>query len=288
MFKKLKQKISEEQQQFQQALASTQASSNSSTPTRTRSRTSSFTEQLDEGTPNRENASIQATKSPDSVNGSEPTTPQSGDTQSFAQKLQLRVPSVESLFRSPIKESLFRSSSKESLVRTSSRESLNRLDLDSSAATFDPPSDMESETEDSLGNLDSLSKEQLIQWLRRMERRLNGYKGKCSELVTAYQTLQREKKKLQGILSQSQDKALRRIGELREELQMDQQAKKHLQEEFDASLEEKDQYISVLQTQVSLLKQRLRNGPMNADLSKPLPQMEPQPEGVSKESTESE
>lgn len=30
---------------------------------------------------------------------------------------------------------------------------------------------------------------------------------------------------------------------------MDQQAKKHLQEEFDASLEEKDQLISVLQTQ---------------------------------------
>jgi len=27
---------------------------------------------------------------------------------------------------------------------------------------------------------------------------------------------------------------------------------------------------------------------MNADLSKPLPQMEPQPEGVSKESTESD
>lgn len=32
---------------------------------------------------------------------------------------------------------------------------------------------------------------------------------------------------------------------------MDQQAKKHLQEEFDAALEEKDQFISVLQTQVS-------------------------------------
>ncbi|XP_010833820.1 PREDICTED: golgin subfamily A member 4 isoform X3 [Bison bison bison] len=321
MFKKLKQKISEEQQQLQQALASTQASSSSSTPTRTRSRTSSFTESLDEGTPNREllagmiaepaflseytifaldsskqpktqtesvNASFQATKSPDSVNGSEPTTPQSSDTQSFAQKLQLRVPSVESLFRSPVKESLVRSSSKESLVRTSSRESLNRFDLDSSAAFFDPPSDMESETEDSLGNLDSLSKEQLIQWLRRMERRLNGYKGKCCELVTAYQTLHREKKKLQGILSQSQDKALRRIGELREELQMDQQAKKHLQEEFDASLEEKDQYISVLQTQVSLLKQRLRNGPVNADLPKPLPQMEPEAEGITKENTDSD
>uniref|UniRef100_A0A667GEF5 Golgin A4 n=1 Tax=Lynx canadensis TaxID=61383 RepID=A0A667GEF5_LYNCA len=158
MFRKLKQKIIEEQQ-LQQALASTQAPSNSSTPTGTRSRASSFTEQLDEGTPNRE----------------------SGDTQSFAQKLQLRVPSVESLFRSPLKESLFRSSSKESLVRTSSRESLNRFDLDFSAATFDPSSGMESEPEDSLPNLDSLNKEQLIQCLRKMERRLNSYKGKCSE-----------------------------------------------------------------------------------------------------------
>uniref|UniRef100_A0A673SVL0 Golgin A4 n=1 Tax=Suricata suricatta TaxID=37032 RepID=A0A673SVL0_SURSU len=300
MFRKLKQRLSEEQQQLQQALASTQASSSSSTPTRAGSRTSSFTEQLDEGTPNREllagviaepallseytvfalgpsrepetqaarvNASIQATKPPDSVNGSEAAAPQPGDTQSFAQKLQLRVPSMESLFRSPLKESLLRSSSKESLVRTSSRESLTRFDQDSSAAAFDPPSDMESEPEDPLPSLDGLNKEQLIQCLRKMERRLNSYKGRCSELVTAYQTLQREKKKLQGILSQSQDKALRRIGELREELQMDQQAKKHLQEEFDASLEEKDQYISVLQTQVSLLKQRLRNGPTGADLA---------------------
>ncbi|XP_062072087.1 golgin subfamily A member 4 isoform X2 [Lepus europaeus] len=316
MFKKLKQKISEEQQQLQQALAPAQAPSSSATPARTRNRTSSFTEQLDEGTPNREllagmiaepaflseytifaldsprqpktqsdsvNASAYAVKSPDNVNGSEPTIHQPGDTQSFAQKLQLRVPSMESLFRSPIKESLFRSSSKESLVRTSSRESLNRLDLDCSTATFDPPSDMESEAEDSLGSSDCLNKEQLIQRLRRMERSLSSYRGKYSELVTAYQTLQREKKKLQGILSQSQDKALRRIGELREELQMDQQAKKHLQEEFDASLEEKDQYISVLQTQVSLLKQRLRNGPGNVDAPNPVCQIEAQVESVTKE-----
>lgn len=38
---------------------------------------------------------------------------------------------------------------------------------------------------------------------------------------------------------------------------MDQQAKKHLQEEFDASLEEKDQLISVLQTQVRYLTQKM-------------------------------
>lgn len=59
---------------------------------------------------------------------------------------------------------------------------------------------------------------------------------------------------------------------------MDQQAKKHLQDEFDACLEEKDQYISVLQTQVSLLKQRLQNGPMNVDAPKPLPPGELQAE----------
>uniref|UniRef100_A0A5F8G6F9 Golgin A4 n=1 Tax=Monodelphis domestica TaxID=13616 RepID=A0A5F8G6F9_MONDO len=200
---------------------------------------------------------------------------QSGDMQSFAQKLQLRVPSMESLFRSPIKETLFRSSSKESLVRSSSRESLNRLDFDSS--TFDPPSDVESEAEEALGNTDSLSKEQLFQRLRRMERGLNSYRGKYSELL--YTDIPCQFLNyffLKGLLSQSQDKALRRIGELREELQMDQQAKKHLQEEFDASLEEKDQYISVLQTQVSLLKHRLQSGQMTVELLKPALQEEKQ------------
>lgn len=104
---------------------------------------------------------------------------QSGDSQTLAQKLQLRVPSVESLFRSPIKEFW---SSKESLVRTSSRESLNQLDLDCPAAAFDPPSDMESEAEDAPGSSDSLSREQLLQRLRRMERSLSSYRGKYSEV----------------------------------------------------------------------------------------------------------
>ncbi|XP_067417466.1 golgin subfamily A member 4-like, partial [Emydura macquarii macquarii] len=256
MFKKLRQKIVEEQTQPRspggRAPQQPQAPSKSSpSPPGNRSRTSSLIEQPDEGTltPDKENVSKQTAPKSTDNNENEPSSPQLSDIQTFAQKLQLRVPSMESLFRSPVKESLFRSSSKESLVRTSSRESLNRLDFDTTGPTFDPPSDVESEAEESLGNMDSLSKEQLLQRLRRMERSLGNYRGKYSELVAAYQTVQKEKKKLQGILSQSQDKALRRIGELREELQMDQQAKKHLQEEFDASLEEKDQFISVLQTQ---------------------------------------
>nr|XP_008111020.1 PREDICTED: golgin subfamily A member 4 isoform X3 [Anolis carolinensis] len=293
MFKKLKQKISEEQTApAPRSPSSPPQGPSTSSSSVVRSRTSSLVEQNDEGglTPSKEllagmisepaflseytifaldptkrpkpqNKSVDVSKQvmTSTNNGSELSSPQPGDVQSFAQKLQFRVPSMESLFRSPLKESLFRSSSKESLVRTSSRDSLNKLDFDSPGPTFDPPSDVESEAEELPGNADSLPKEQLLQRLRRMERSLGSYRGKYSELITAFQAVQREKKKLQGILSQSQDKALRRIGELREELQMDQQAKKHLQEEFDASLEEKDQLISVLQTQVSLLKERLQN-----------------------------
>ncbi|RMC05571.1 hypothetical protein DUI87_18768 [Hirundo rustica rustica] len=192
---------------------------------------------------------------------------QQSESQSFAQRLQLRVPSMETLFRSPVKETLFRSSFKESLVRSSSRDSLNRLDLEALSPTFDSPSDIESETEEPLGNLDSFSKEQLLQRLRRMECSLCNYRGKYSELVSAYQVMQREKKKLQ-------------------ELQMDQQAKKHLQEEFDASLEEKDQLISVLQTQVSLLKQRLQNGQIGTELPDQNVQSEPQVQSPMEEVSE--
>ncbi|XP_009699745.1 PREDICTED: golgin subfamily A member 4-like, partial [Cariama cristata] len=213
-------------------------------------------------------------------NGSRPASPQVGDIQSFAQRLQLRIPSVESLFQSPLRESLFHSSSKESLVQTSSGDSSNRLDLDTASPTFEPPSDIESETEEPLGNMDCFSRELLLQRLHKMECKLDNYKEKYSELVAAYQVLQREKKKLENVLSQSQDKALRRIGELREELQMDQQAKKHLQEEFNASLEEKDQLISVLQTQVLLLKQNSQRG---TELPDPNIQSEPQVQGPTEE-----
>nr|XP_055025831.1 golgin subfamily A member 4 isoform X1 [Misgurnus anguillicaudatus] len=194
-----------------------------------------------------------------SVNGDGITSPQKEETQSLAQKLQQKVSSVESMLRGSGRvEGLFRSGSRDSLVRSSSRESLNLVgENEAQAPAYDPPSDIESEAED-LPAVESLSKEQLLNRLHRVERSLGNYRGKYSELVTAYRTVQRDKEKTQAILSQSQDKALRRIGELREELQMDQQAKKHLQEEFDAALEEKDQMITVLQTQVSLLKKRLQ------------------------------
>ncbi|XP_061601631.1 golgin subfamily A member 4 isoform X2 [Cololabis saira] len=212
-------------------------------------------------------ASVSVSKGParsprGSINGDGSASPQREESQSFAQKLQLKVPSVESLIRGGASraESLFRSSSRESLVRSPSRESLTPLGENESSGipTYDPPSDIESEAEEPPGSVEAFSKEQLLHRLTQVERSLGKYRGKYSELVTAYRTTQREKEKTQVILSQSQDKSLRRIGELREELQMDQQAKKHLQDEFDAALEEKDQMITVLQTQVALLKKRAK------------------------------
>ncbi|XP_072564797.1 golgin subfamily A member 4-like isoform X4 [Paramormyrops kingsleyae] len=270
MFKKLKQKINEEQSPQRNAQPQQQLQQQAQVgPRDPRARAASLPQDDSPPAPtDRENTSKGAgetTPPRGSVNGDDSTSPQKQESQSLAQKLQLRVSSMESLFRSPGKaDGLTRTPSRESLVRSSSRESLTRLESESLGVTpsYDPPSDIESEAEDMPGNSDTLSKEQLLHRLHRVERSLANYRGKYSELVTAYRTVQRDKEKTQVILSQSQDKALRRIGELREELQMDQQAKKHLQEEFDAALEEKDQLITVLQTQVALMKKRMQGIPV--------------------------
>ncbi|KAF7659211.1 hypothetical protein LDENG_00001480 [Lucifuga dentata] len=261
MFKKLKQKINEEQSPQRNAQSPQQAQMGSGE--RRSNHTPSFHH---DGTPSpsdRETSKGVARSPRGSINGDGSVSPQREEPQSFAQKLQLRVPSMESLIRGGASraENLFRSPSKENLVRSTSRDSLVTPLGESEplgTPTYDPSSDIESEAEESPGNAESLSKEQLLHRLLRVERSLGKYRAKYSELVTAYRTVQRDKEKTQVILSQSQDKALRRIGELREELQMDQQAKKHLQEEFDVALEEKDQMITVLQTQVALLKKRCK------------------------------
>ncbi|KAM8860342.1 golgin subfamily A member 4 isoform 2-T5 [Spinachia spinachia] len=261
MFKKLKQKINEEQSPQRNAQSPQQAQMGSGD--RRSSQTPPFHYEGSPSSSDRETTPTGAARSPrGSINGDGRASPHREETQSFAQKLQLRVPSMESLIRGGASraENLFRSPSKESLVRSSSRDSLTPLGESESpgAPSYDPPSDIESEAEEPPGSAESLSKEQLLHRLLRVESSLGKYRGKYSELVTTYRTVQRDKEKTQIILSQSQDKALRRIGELREELQMDQQAKKHLQDEFDAALEEKDQIITVLQTQVALLKKRTK------------------------------
>jgi beta-glucosidase-like glycosyl hydrolase len=58
----------------------------------------------------------------------------------------------------------------------------------------------------------------------------------------------------QTILVESQDKALRRIAELKEQCQLEQKAKAHLEDALRNDLEEKDHLISTLHTKIELLK----------------------------------
>ena len=54
----------------------------------------------------------------------------------------------------------------------------------------------------------------------------------------------------QNALTTSQDKAFRRISELKEQIQLDQLAKQHLEDNYRLMMEEKDELLKVLQTQV--------------------------------------
>ena len=51
-------------------------------------------------------------------------------------------------------------------------------------------------------------------------------------------------------LTQSQDKAFRRISELKEQIELDKLAKKHIEENYTLMLEERDELVKVLQTKV--------------------------------------
>lgn len=54
----------------------------------------------------------------------------------------------------------------------------------------------------------------------------------------------------QETLTTSQDKAFRRISELKEQIQLDLLAKQHIEENYAFMLEEKDELVKVLHTQV--------------------------------------
>lgn len=56
----------------------------------------------------------------------------------------------------------------------------------------------------------------------------------------------------QSILSETQDKALRRIADLKEQCQLEQKAKAHLEESLRNDIEERDHIINTLNTKVSI------------------------------------
>lgn len=68
-------------------------------------------------------------------------------------------------------------------------------------------------------------------------------------MVTAFNTAEAERSKLNDLLVQTQDKSLKRISELREQCASDRQAR----EKLESSLTEKSEEVARLQTEVMKL-----------------------------------
>lgn len=121
-----------------------------------------------------------------------------------------------------------------------------------------PQSDMDqsaSEVDDNISpHLDRVTKDQLYSTYRKVQAKYHKYRGRYTDLATHYRELDKVKSKLECVLVETQDKVLRRITDLKEQCQLEQQAKAHLEEALRNDIEEKDHIISTLNTKVKLLQ----------------------------------
>ncbi|CAL4086312.1 unnamed protein product, partial [Meganyctiphanes norvegica] len=130
-----------------------------------------------------------------------------------------------------------------------------------------PQSDLESSSEWEDGSnaaVDRLSKDTVYQAYLKMRQRYHKYKGRYSDLARAYKEKEKESEKLRDVLTKTQDKALRKVSDLREQCSLEQQAKAHLEQELRNDLEERDHKISALNTKVILLQDGLGAEVLNA------------------------
>ncbi|XP_029175596.1 golgin subfamily A member 4-like isoform X2 [Nylanderia fulva] len=112
-----------------------------------------------------------------------------------------------------------------------------------------------SEVDDNISpHLDRVTKDQLYSAYRKVQAKYHKYRGRYTDLAAHYRELDRVKSRLESVLVETQDKVLRRITDLKEQCQLEQQAKAHLEEALRNDIEEKDHIISTLNTKVKLLQ----------------------------------
>ncbi|KAL6425212.1 hypothetical protein ACFW04_009456 [Cataglyphis niger] len=112
-----------------------------------------------------------------------------------------------------------------------------------------------SEVDDNISpHLDKVTKDQLYSAYRKVQAKYQKYRGRYTDLATHYRELDRAKSRLESVLVETQDKVLRRITDLKEQCQLEQQAKAHLEEALRNDIEEKDHIINTLNTKVKLLQ----------------------------------
>ncbi|KMQ98456.1 golgin subfamily a member 4-like protein, partial [Lasius niger] len=142
------------------------------------------------------------------------------------------------------------------LVEISRRSSVSSVTSDASSLfpMYESPSnlyhlqsDMDqsaSEVDDNISpHLDKVTKDQLYSAYRKVQSKYHKYRGRYTDLATHYRELDRVKSRLESVLVETQDKVLRRITDLKEQCQLEQQAKAHLEEALRNDIEEKDHII---------------------------------------------
>lgn len=132
-----------------------------------------------------------------------------------------------------------------------------------------------------VGQLDRISKEQLHSAYKKSTDRYKKYRNRYTEIAARYRDLERENNKARAVLVETQDKALRRISELREQCSLEQQAKAHLESALRLEMDEMQCVIKTLKSKLTNVSvdtqvnspnafkgQQEKNGPHSSNLSK--------------------
>ncbi|XP_023014792.2 golgin subfamily A member Golgin-245 [Leptinotarsa decemlineata] len=113
-----------------------------------------------------------------------------------------------------------------------------------------------SELEDNVSTnstIGHLSKEQIYSAFQKSQMRYHKYRGRFTDLSRHYKDLERENAKMKSVLVETQDKAIRRVSELKEQCSLEQKAKAHLESSLRDELDEKNYKIKALETKIELL-----------------------------------
>ncbi|XP_071454751.1 golgin subfamily A member 4-like isoform X2 [Hetaerina americana] len=246
MFKKLKDKIAEEVkispklqasvQHFAQAMVSP-SSSISSMQESTSNDNFSIVEESEvsetpRNSPEKDNNSFQRIDLREDVISTPPRFPPSRSRRSSASSMMSDVSSLFPAYESPNNAYHFQS------------------DLESTSEIDDITG--------STSHLQSISKEQLLLAYRKTQSRYHKYKGRYVDLARHFKELERQNGKIKVVLTETQDRALRKIAELKEQCALEQKAKAHLEDALRNDLEEKDHLIDTLKTKMELEAQRKR------------------------------
>lgn len=114
-------------------------------------------------------------------------------------------------------------------------------------------SEMEDNVSTSSTQMGHITKEQVYAELQRVRLRYHKYRGRYTDLANHYKDLERENGKMKSVLVETQDVSIRRIGELREQCQLEQKAKAHLENALRVEIDEKEYVIETLKTKIELL-----------------------------------